>query len=272
MKNLIEVFSNCYGPYGVRAAVEGVRKAGLSHVELALRAHSGNLEVPKTAVLDVDAKEEDVASFKALARDNNVSIITANGGADVGTAEGLALVKARLAFAKELGARYYVISGLERSKKHYDGLLELAEYALSLGIQLALETHPPLVTNAAEALKTMKDLQHRNIGINYDTANIYYYNRDIDTVRELEQLAEYVVHVHLKDSRKGFEDWFFPEIGGGTIDIAGIFRVLNGFGFYGPFSFEIEGVGGEGRLTLEQHQERVAKSAAYLREIGIDVW
>ncbi len=114
----------------------------------------------------------------------------------------------------------------------------------------------------------MRDLKHSNIRINFDTANLYYYNEDIDIVAELEGLVEYVVHAHLKDSRRRHKDWYFPALGEGSIDFPAIFRVFDQAGFYGPFSLELEGIEGEER-TLDLHHGRVQRSLEYLREIGV---
>ncbi len=274
MRNVIEVFTNCYGAFGVRAAVEGAAKAGLSHIELALRghgegAHEGGFVIPESQVISVQSTPEQVADFKRFMAEKGVRAISGMAGADLRHREGVETVKKQLRIAKELGISLVTLSVGERSSTVYDHLLELADDALTLGIRLALETHPPLVTNAEEGLKTMRDLKHRNIGINYDTANVYFYNQEIDTVAEVEKLLPYIYHVHLKDSRKGYRDWYFPALGEGTIDLPGVFRVLNEAGFYGPFSMEIEGIQGEPELTLEQRQARIEKSVAYLRQIGV---
>lgn len=270
MKSLIEVFTNCYGPFGVSAAIEGCAKAGVTHIELAMKGHDmGGLHVPEETIIGEDTPPERLAAFKQALTHFGVHVITANGGDDIREQEGVERVRRRLKLARELGARYFVLSVGHKSQAVFDHLLELAEEALKLGIVLALETHPPLVTNAAEGLATMRALRHRNIGINYDTANVYYYNRVIDTVAEIEALLDHIVHVHLKDSRKGFEDWYFPAIGKGTIDIPGVFKALNAAGYYGPFSLELEGIQGEGELPLEARQQRIVDSMAYLRKIGV---
>ena len=51
-----------------------------------------------------------------------------------------------------------------------------------------------------------------------------------------------VTNVHLKDNRGGFEDWYFPAVGdGGSVDFARVRRILDGVGFAGPYTIEIEG-------------------------------
>ena len=45
--NLLEVFTNCYGRYGVRAAIDLAPQAGITHLELAMKQHGGVLEIPE---------------------------------------------------------------------------------------------------------------------------------------------------------------------------------------------------------------------------------
>ncbi len=46
-----------------------------------------------------------------------------------------------------------------------------------------------------------------------------------------------VRNVHVKDSRGGFEDWYFPAVGdGGAVDFTRIREILDGVGFNGPYT------------------------------------
>jgi L-ribulose-5-phosphate 3-epimerase len=73
----------------------------------------------------------------------------------------------------------------------------------------------------------------------------------------------------LKDSRGGFEDWYFPALGeGGAVDFARVRQALDGVGFIGPYTIEIEGIGGEPEPGLEERHNRIARSVAHLRACG----
>jgi sugar phosphate isomerase/epimerase len=214
---------------------------------------------------------EHIEAFKQLAKEHDIRITSAFGHADLRTAEGLTILKKHADIAAELGVRFFTVSAPERSTVVYDNLVELADYTLYRGMIVALETHPPLVPDAAGGMQTIRELKHSNIRINFDTANPYYYNESIDVVAELEKLAEYVVHMHLKESRKKFHDWYFPALGEGEgcIDFAGILRVMEAVGFRGPYSFELEGIKGE-EESLELRHSRVVRSLEYLRNIGVE--
>lgn len=270
MQNVVEVFTNCYGRFGVREAVRGASRAGLRYVELAMIAHEmGEMDIPESAIIGENSGEDDIRSFEQLLAEEGVRVISANGGGDLEDRSGVESVKKRMDLAHRLGARTFILSCGQKSETVYKHLHELGDYALSRGLVVALETHPPLITNAEVALETMRAVNHRNVRINYDTANVHYYNEGVDTLAELKRILDYVVHVHLKDSRQGYKEWYFPALGEGTIDIRGLFKLCNDAGFFGPFSMELEGIEGEGDLTLDQRQERVARSVDYLREIGV---
>ncbi|HEY8741581.1 MAG TPA: hypothetical protein VIU62_00665, partial [Chloroflexota bacterium] len=62
--NLLEVFTNCYGRYGVAAALELVPKLGLTHIELAMRGHGGQVIVPTDVVAGEDMGPEREAQLR----------------------------------------------------------------------------------------------------------------------------------------------------------------------------------------------------------------
>ncbi|RMF78963.1 MAG: sugar phosphate isomerase/epimerase, partial [Planctomycetota bacterium] len=135
------------------------------------------------------------------------------------------------------------------------------------GVTIALETHPDLATNGAVARRTMEAVAHPNVRINFDTANIHFYNRDTDTVRELEAVIDFIAAVHLKDTNGGYRAWHFPALGEGVVDFPAVFARLDAAGYTGPYTLEIEGIEGETRTEQLVHG-RIVKSVEYLRRLG----
>lgn len=150
----------------------------------------------------------------------------------------------------------------------YGILARLGDEAGRTGTVISMETHPDLCQNAAQMLKTVKATDHPNVRVNFDTANIYYYNEGVDAITELKKVARYVASVHLKDTNGKPRTWYFPTLGQGIVDYPGVFRILNKLGFNGPFTLEMEGIQGED-LTLEQTHQRIVDSMEYLRRIGV---
>ncbi len=149
----------------------------------------------------------------------------------------------------------------------YARLREAGEVAAQHGVTIVLETHPDLVTNAETALATMHAVGHPNVRINYDTANIYFYNRDVEGVAELQRIVPFVGALHLKDTDGGYRQWHFPALGRGVVRFRDVFRILDDAGFSGPCTMEIEGIEGEVR-TERLVCDRVAESVGYLRGLG----
>ena len=101
MKRILSCFTNCYGAAGVWAAVERIRRAGIDHLELALRGHNlGGLVIPESAVITEKADDATAQSFCDHLARNGVKISGCNvGGADIRTGEGLDLTERRIRFA-----------------------------------------------------------------------------------------------------------------------------------------------------------------------------
>ena len=150
----------------------------------------------------------------------------------------------------------------------YGRLQNIGDEAADRDIVVALETHPDLVTNGTVALETMKGVAHPNVRINFDTANVYYYNRDVTAEGELAPIADYVSSVHLKDTNGEFETWHFPALGEGIVDFQACLDLLKQSHFDGPFTLELEGIEGE-TLTEDLACKRIEDSLAYLKQIGM---
>jgi len=149
----------------------------------------------------------------------------------------------------------------------YGRLAELGDVARSCGTVLSMETHPDLCQNADQMLATMSGVDHPAVRINFDTANIYFYNEGVRGVDELERVKKYVASIHLKDTNGSAKTWYFPTLGQGVVDFPKVFGTLNELGFEGPFTMEMEGIKGED-LSLDETHQRILDSMEYLRSIG----
>jgi L-ribulose-5-phosphate 3-epimerase len=277
MRRTVSCYSNSYGPPGVRAAVEGIARAGLGHVELALRGHDfGGLVIPESAVVMESTDPGEVAAFLDRLRALGVAVSGCNvGGADLRTPEGFERTASRIRFARSTFGAALAVSGAgqpgDASERNavMGHLRRLGDLAQGLGMLMTLETHKGPTQNSRAMLALMAELDHPAIRINFDTGNIAYYNEGADPVAELESVKHLVGSVHLKDNRGGFEDWFFPALGdGGAVDFRRVREILDGVGFKGPYTIEIEGIGGEPEPGPEERHRRVARSVDHLRSCG----
>ena len=277
MTRVLGVFTNAYGAFGVRTAADHCRDAGLDFLELALRGHDfGGLVIPESAVITEKAGDDKARGFRDHLAAIGVRVSGCNvGGGDLQTTEGIALTARRIRFAKSWFDVPVVISGVGQPADAaervaiVEALATLGDLANDLGVTIALETHKGPTQNASAMLALMTDLSHHSVRLNFDTGNIAYYNRNLDPVEELRKVAHLVRNVHLKDNRGGFEDWYFPEPGaGGAVNFEQVREILDAEGFSGPYTIEIEGIGGEPEPGLEIRQDRIRRGVEHLRACG----
>jgi sugar phosphate isomerase/epimerase len=201
------------------------------------------------------------------------------------------IINRRVDFAHRLGAKILVLGchhhalhhvepGAETAEQQaarqgiYQILRQVADHAAPLDVKIALEIHGGVTANAAESLRTLKEVNRPNLGINFDVANILIYNRQLDAAggaAELERLAPHVFHVHLKDVIREPNSTKFrmPRLGQGEVDFRRAFDVLHRAGFYGPFSFEVETFHGatESNDIGDYHHDLLA-SIEYIKSLG----
>ncbi len=274
---VVSCFTNCFGADGVRAAAERIGTTGIHHLELALRGHNfGGLVIPEEAVITEAADDATAAAFVALLGTHGVSISGCNvGGADIRTVAGVELTERRIRFARKWFGVDVVVSGAGQPTDAAERatimshLRRIGDTAGALGVTVALETHKGPTQNADAMLALMAELDHPHVRLNFDTGNIAYYNAGVNPVDELARVAHLVRNVHLKDNRGGLEDWYFPAVGdGGAVDFVRVREILDGVGFRGAYTIEIEGIGGEPEPGLDGRVERVRRSVEHLRRCG----
>jgi L-ribulose-5-phosphate 3-epimerase len=277
VKRIVSCFTNCYGESGVWTAAARITETGIDHLELALRGHNfGGLVIPESAVITEKADDHTAQGFCAHLLAHGVTISGCNvGGADIRTREGVELTARRIRFAARWFAVKICVSGagqpVDTAERQtiITHLRQLGETAGECGVTLALETHKGPTQNAEAMLALMSDVDHPRVRLNFDTGNIAYYNQGANPCDELEKVKHLVRNVHLKDNRGGHEDWYFPALGeGGAVDFTRIRETLDSVGFPGPYTIEIEGIGGEPESGLEGRHERITRSAAHLRACG----
>ena len=209
---------------------------------------------------------EDVDKLKAELSKYGLTVMSVNGSIDLTNEDGVEKVDRLISGAVSMGAKIIFASAkasddIPRTVT-YERLRKIGDKAAVHGITVCLETHPILCHNGEEALKTMEGVNHDSIRLNFDTANIYYYNENVNAVDELKKIAKYVKSMHLKDTDGTPRSFVFPPLGEGVVDFPEVFRILNEVGFYGPFTFELEST------KKEEMAAALEKSVNHLKETG----
>lgn len=275
MRPIVSCLTTNYGPFGGRAAVEHVRAAGLEQIELAIRTAGVNSRFGDAPLVSTSSKAADLAELDRFLADHGVQVASCNciSGNPLDPAV-LATVLRKLDLAAHFGVTLVVAeAGAVKDEAErlqlYRHLVEIGDHAGRLGMTVCFETHAGVCVNHAESLRLMHELQHPQLRLNPDTANLRFYNESIDVVAALAEMRPFVRHMHLKDSRGVYQQRYFPALGaGGAVDFRRVHQVMRDGGFNGPFSIEIGGIEGEGVLSLPEYQARVAASVQHLKEAG----
>lgn len=212
-----------------------------------------------------------VAALKARLTEHGLRVLVLGGGADLGTAAGVDKLAVQLATCEAMGVKYLFLSpkGHDVDKSVvYKHLKMAGDIAKKHGVIITLETHPTLGTNADVHLETMKAVDHPNVRVNFDTANLHYYNKNVCAVEELKKIIDYVATVEVKDHDGQYRSWYFPALGKGVVNIPGVLKLLKEHGYKGPITMEIEGIKGV-KQTEEQVKQAIMDSAAYLRTLAV---
>jgi L-ribulose-5-phosphate 3-epimerase len=217
----------------------------------------------------VPSPDEAEAVMKRL-EEHGLEAVVVRGDTDLSKESSVDELAAQLATCEKMGIRYMFLSAKRNDAPRdvvLDRLRKAGDIAQKHGVTITLETHPDLGTNAEVHLATMRDIDHPNVQVNFDTANITYYNRDADIVEELKQVMPYLKTIEFKDHNGEFETWHFPDLGQGIIDFPEIVEVLKAGGYQGPVTIEFEGIEGV-TLNEEETKQAIADSVAYLRTLA----
>jgi L-ribulose-5-phosphate 3-epimerase len=266
---LLAASPNCFLEFHPYVAYRYFPSLGIRHVEVPA-GPTGTSPFPPEAL---DA--ETLAAFKERLSDFGVVPITVGAYCDLLRPAHVAAILRRIDFAQALGA-YTVVSDATRQlevdaeqwRRLVNTLRFLGDYGADRGVRVALETHGGLTRNGANCRKLLDAVDHPAVGVNYDTGNIYYYNDELDPAEDVRQIADRIVHVHLKDTVGGKGEWLFCPLGDGRVDFPAVFGVLEKAGFKGPYSLELEGKRGEDN-DRAANARVIERSLAYLKSLGL---
>ncbi len=275
MPVVVSCCAQSYGTHGAEAAIGQLRAAGVTHFELPIRTAGFVSRLGDPPILNHDASPADVARVQGLLERHGVRPASCNilSGNPLDPAV-VETTKRKLDLAAEFGVNIVVgeagqIETPDQREALYANLRRIGDYAAEKQIVYCCETHPGLCREPNGMLQLMRELDHPHIRINFDTGNLLHFNQNLNGEISLAKVCQYVKSVHLKDSRGEYQQWYFPALGyGGAVDFTRTLQILKGAGFSGPCSIEIQGIAGEGPLSLAEHQARVVQSVKTLRVCG----
>lgn len=112
-------------------------------------------------------------------------------------------------------------------------------YAEARNVKLAIEAIAGHAFHCIDDYHLLaKDLPGVNFYVNFDPSHLEVQGEN--PARVVDELADRIIHVHLKDGKGRFPDFSFPPLGEGTIDFAGLVAGLRRVGYAGAMSVEYE--------------------------------
>ncbi len=267
-ENILACRIGSYGPFSLHS-YEHLAEIGVKYIERSIPTSPDEIEMLKDILqefkLEVSSFQVSFEPLNEKLFDSQVdAVLQAN--KEFGTSVMFTSLKVpeSSSIGRILGSRK---QGADTPrKKIFSQLRRMGDQIAPKKMRVCLETHPNLVTNGRVGKETMEEINHENIRINFDTANMYYYNKGIDVLAELDLVLPYVGSVHLKETNGKFKTWFFPALGEGIVNFPKVVEKLSGAGFHGPYTLEIEGVKGD-TLTIDLVKGRVKKSVEYMKAI-----
>jgi L-ribulose-5-phosphate 3-epimerase len=266
----------CFGGFDPWVAYRYLKKAGVRYVEVPAVSQSVSLRHGLTTFAPEAMDAGDVRGVRKRLAEMGLQPVSVDAVCKVLAPRDVEALRRRIDFARDLGCKFVITDSCEEAElaqhraKVFSNLRELASYAADQGIRIALETHGGPTRNGKLAKEFLDELAHPNVGCNYDTGNIFFYNDNVDPAEDIREIADKVVHVHLKDTLGGKEEWKFCGLGEGRVNFAKIIATLDSVGFRGPYSIEIEGIEGED-LNREACLQRLVRSIEHLRKLGLTI-
>jgi sugar phosphate isomerase/epimerase len=240
--------------------LEGIASCGIANVELASIPHycdhlpPGELPGFKSVLKSCDA-----FGLRPVA-------VSAHG--DLREQSDVTHIEQCMRLASEIGAAI-VNTGTgdtataQEEQRVMRSLAELAAVGEEVGVTLGVETQNSLFTSGERAVAIIDEVGSERIRINLDAANIKYWNGN-DPLAEVEVMAKYVAHMHVKDHRGGRGDYEFPPLGAGDVKFEEIISRLLDSRFEGVLVLEPEPSRPiEGRPAAEVERVRARPGLAY---------
>lgn len=275
MPAIIACSASSYGPFGAQAAVPHLRQVGLQYLELPILTQGQPTRYGEQPLITSTASEKDARQVTQFLTDYGVQLSSCQ--IDTGNPlfkSARQVLKRKMEIAAQLGVKLVIGNGgeLESSAQRaglIEALRELGDHAQTLGLTYCLDMQPGICRNHRGMLELMRELQHPQIWLNFDTGALFYYNEEPVLEIALVKVAPYLRHLNLSDSIGEFDYWYFPALGyGGAVDLMRVFQIMRDMAFPAPLSIHVDGIEGEHDLPLAVYQQRVADSVLTLCECG----
>lgn len=266
MLHQLAINSNTYHGFSLEEAVKGASRAGFKQIELAaVKDHTAHV-LPEMLTKEIN-------DVKALLRQYGMKCIGLGAHSNVMREEGVENLLDSIDLAVEFDCSYVITATgdahgdkdvIEDESALMNNLIPIIDKCEKYNKTLVLETHGNNYATGVSLKKLAKSLKDR-VKINYDTGNVIFYGNQLP-YDDLNESADYVEFIHLKDKRGAYNEWDFPAIGDGDLDFSRIFETLKNANYQGPISVEVEFTPA-GPKDLYEVNKSVQRSFNYLSQM-----
>ena len=264
MNNKIGVVTSTYPNYNADEALAGVSAASFKYVELASAPSYFEHILPRPE----EAKESDVQDLLKKCASYNLDLYCIAGHTRLLTENGVAKFNSVLDYANTAAVRFVTtdvgeIKVEDDKRRFYNDIAQIADYAQSKNVIVCLEMHGSWCNNGKTGAEIIQKVNHPNIRLNYDIANVSFYG-GVWAVDDIKYALPYMDFMHIKEVGSELKKCDFPALGEGKVDFNKIMELIKDY--TGPISVEIEFDGKE--RSLEEINTAVKKSHSFLSELG----
>jgi L-ribulose-5-phosphate 3-epimerase len=251
-------FNRPWMKWSFDSALDGIKEAGFQQMGL-VGDHKGE------AFVSVQATPDYLSRLKERIESRGLSAIVAwlHITFDGGLKGAIAQSRKQVDNAQRVGLKYLLSGGVDRVDlydPYYQVMADMAAYAQDRHIQVVVKPHGGCLAAAADILRCIEKVNHRNLRVWYDAGNIIYYTGK-DPIADAQRLGQLVTGFCAKDCARPRSDVMIP-FGAGKVDFKGVFNTLQRAGFNGPVMIECAG----GR-TIPEVTAGVRANRAFLEQV-----
>jgi len=233
----------------VRGVAEAMKKIGIDHVHLGIRAAVGEKGDEFLAAVEaqnwtisatmIDFPQEDYSTLETIK-------VTGGVAPDQYWERNQELFLGAADATVKLGVKYLTMhagfvdeSDVVYAEKFYERIRSLADAAAEKDIMLLLETGQE---TAEELRHFLEELNHPALGVNFDPANMILYDQG-NPIEAVQVLAPWIKHIHVKDANRTQKPGTWgAEVpwGDGQVEPQAFLNALNNIEFDGTLAIERE--------------------------------
>lgn len=265
MDRKIGVVTSTYAHFGIEDAMAGISRVGFKFVELATIPNIIDHILPRPE----EMQDINVAKILDMCEEYNLKIYCIAAHERLMKEKAVYNFKKVIDIADLLDVRNITtgtgeVKTKDDKKRFFKEIKILGQYAANKDIIICLEIHGDWCKDGKVASEIVGMINHPNIKINYDTANVIFYGNKRPE-EDIKFALPYIGFIHLKDKRGGYKVWDFPALGDGDINFDKIFKLIKDYS--GPISVEVEFDGK--KHTLNEVNDSVKRSYIFLKNYGI---